>query len=315
MKLIKPKPLLKGDTIGIVAPSFFIEKETEFKLGVSNLEAMGFKIKYGKHVFTKYRNTTGLSKDRAEDIMSMFTDTEVKGIIASDGGCTAIEVLDKLDYKVISQNPKVFSGFSDIAHLNLAFLANSKLSTLYGLDIINGFGVEKSSEAYNYNVDFFTKLTTSTEPIGVLPKFSQWESWRDGIASGHLVGGWIDAVANMTHVSALSEFDDIILFWESIDLQPHNLNMLLNAMKVSGLFSKVRGMIIGNFVDCEEKEYWDCTPTIKEIVLEVTESMSIPILANVDFGHSIQHLSIPQGLAVSIDSGSGLVEIKESYCE
>lgn len=315
MKLIKPKSLSEGDTIGIVAPSFFIEKEAEFRLGVSNLEEMGFKIKYGKHVFTKYRNTTGLSKDRADDIMSMFTDNEVKGIIASDGGCTAIEVLDKLDYKTISQNPKVFSGFSDIAHLNLAFFANSKLSTLYGLDIINGFGVEKSSEVYNYNVDFFMKLVTGTEIIGVLPKFSQWESWRDGIASGHLVGGWIDAVANMTHISALLDFDNIILFWESIDLQPHNLNMLLNAMKVSGLFNKVRGMIIGNFVDCEEKEYWDCTPTVKQIVLEVTESMNIPILANVDFGHSVRHLSLPQGLTASIDSNSGIINIKESYCE
>lgn len=36
MKLIKPRPLVKGDTVGIIAPSFFIEKENQFNLGIKN---------------------------------------------------------------------------------------------------------------------------------------------------------------------------------------------------------------------------------------------------------------------------------------
>jgi len=204
----------------------------------------------------------------------------------------------------------VFSGFSDIAHLSLALLAQSSLTTIYGPDIINGFGGEKQTDIYSYNIDFFTKLVTTTDAIGTLPKYGTWKNWRNGQASGHLIGGWIDAVVNMSHPTLFPDFDDVILFWESIDLQPHNLNMLLHTLKISGLLNKVRGMIIGSFVDCEEKEYWDCTPTVKKIVLEVTKSMNIPILANVDFGHGAQHLSIPQGVKASMDSGNKVIKIR-----
>lgn len=315
MKLIKPKTLSKGDTIGIVAPSFFIEKETEFKLGIKHLEEMGYKIKYGKYVFTKYRNTTATPKERAEDIMSMFVDNDIDGIIASDGGCTSIELLDKLNYDLISKNPKIFSGFSDIAHLNLAILAKSNLSTLYGLDIINGFGSNAKEKVYSYNTQFFNKICSTGKNVGLLPNFGVWENWRSGKAEGHLVGGWIDAITNLVQTPFLPDFDNIILFWESVDLQPHNLNMMLNSLKMSNFSRKIRGMVIGNFTNCDEKEYWDCTPTIKDIVLEATEAARIPILANVDFGHARQRLSIPEGVIASIDSERCLFEIKESYCE
>jgi len=315
MKLIKPGPLSKGDTIGIIAPSFFIEKETEFKHGIKYLEEMGYKIKYGKHVFSKYRNTTAPAEERAEDIMSMFIDNEIKGIIASDGGCTAIELLDKLDYNIISDNPKVFSGFSDIGHLNLALLAKSNLLTLYGLDVVNGFSTKTKKDIFNYNIQFFKRISSERKSVGLLPKLNTWENWRSGKAKGYLVGGWIDSIASLANTTFFPNFDNTILFWESIDLQPHNLNIVLNSLKISGFFEKIRGMIIGNFVNCEEKEYWDCTPTIKEIVLEATKSTGMSIIANVDFGHSYQHLSIPEGVLAFMDSEKGLIEIKENYCE
>ncbi|MBI3290150.1 LD-carboxypeptidase [Candidatus Microgenomates bacterium] len=315
MKLIRPKLLSKGDTIGIIAPSFFIEKEMEFKRGIKHLEEMGYKIKYGERVFSKYRNTTATAEERAKDIMSMFVDNEIKGIIASDGGCTAIELLDKLDYNIISDNPKVFSGFSDIGHLNIALLAKSNLLTLYGLDVVNGFGTKIQKDIFNYNIQFFKKISSERESVGILPKLNAWENWRSGKAEGCLVGGWIDSIANLANTTFFPDYDNTILFWESIDLQPHNLNILLNSLKISGFFKKIRGMIIGNFVNCKEKEYWDCTPTIKEIVLEATESTEMPIIANVDFGHSNQHLSIPEGVSAFMDGERCLIKIKENYCE
>lgn len=315
MKLNKPKPLSKGDTIGVVAPSFFIENEANFKRGVEYIENMGYKVKYGKHVFSKYRNTTATPSERAEDIMSMFSDKDVGAVVASDGGCTAIELLDKLDYGIISNNPKIFSGFSDIGHLNLALLAKSNLPTLYGLDVINGFGEKTKNDISDYNIRLFRKLSTSRESVKLLPKLNKWENWRGGKAQGYLVGGWIDSILSLADTPYFPYFDDIILFWEAIDLQPHNLNIFLNSLKISSLFKNIRGMIVGNFVNCEEKEYWDCTPTIKQIVLEATESTGIPILANVDFGHTGKHLSIPEGILSSMDSDQGHIEIKESYCE
>jgi len=312
MKLIKPFCLKKGQTIGIVAPCFFIEKEINAKKGIINLRNFGFKVKFGKTVFSKYRYTTGTIQDRAKDIMDMFTDPEIHAIICMDGGCTAIELLDKLDYNIISKNPKIFSGFSDITHLHLAFLAKSKMPTLHGLDIINGFGTNTKNKAYQFNTKLFLKCTTTNKPLGVLPSLTKWDVWRDGKAKGYLVGGWIDAILNLTNTDYFPNYNEVILFWEAMSCEPHRINMTLYALKNMGLLSKVKGMIIGKFTDCKEKEYFDCAPSLKEIVLEVTAPYKIPILANVDFGHNDQNISFPEGLFTKMDSTHKIIEITES---
>ena len=75
--------LKKGDYIGVVAPSDYIEeKDLEYiNASISLMEAVGFKVKFGKYVFENTLGYGTLPQKRAEDINQMFKDDEVKANI------------------------------------------------------------------------------------------------------------------------------------------------------------------------------------------------------------------------------------------
>ena len=73
-KLIKPKHLRKGDTIGLISPSAPLAGLVphRVKRGVAMLKGLGFKIKIGEHALKITRHTAGNPKERAQDINNFF---------------------------------------------------------------------------------------------------------------------------------------------------------------------------------------------------------------------------------------------------
>ena len=69
---------------------------------------------------------------RREDIYEAFTDNNVKGILSVIGGFNSNQLLDKIDLDLISNNLKVFCGYSDITVLQNAIFKKTDLITYYG---------------------------------------------------------------------------------------------------------------------------------------------------------------------------------------
>jgi muramoyltetrapeptide carboxypeptidase len=182
MELVKPLALRTGDKIGIVAPSMHIIDEQAVANGIATLQQLGFRVEIGPTVHSKYRNTTAVAEDRVREMMKFFTDPDTKAIICLIGGDTAVQLLKLLDYETIRNNPKLFSGMSDIGHLNLALLSRAGLVTIYGPDLTFGFGADRNNPATRYNIDLFLKCCTRPEPARKMPAFMQWECWRPGKA-------------------------------------------------------------------------------------------------------------------------------------
>ena len=107
--------LNKNDYIGVVAPSDYIEeKDLEYiNASIILMEVIGFKVKFGKHVFENTLKYGTNPKDRAEDINEMFKDEEVKAIMCVKGGEDSNSIFEYLDYDAIKKNPKIICGFSD----------------------------------------------------------------------------------------------------------------------------------------------------------------------------------------------------------
>src|SRR3989344_9595356 len=139
MKIIKPRRLNKGDTIGIVAsslPVLPLFKES-YERGKKLIEEMGFKIKEGKTIGKKRWWMAGTPKEVAEDINSMFADKNIKAIMAQTGGYSAISVLEHLDYELITSNSKPFIGMSDVTNYLMAFLTKCNLVGFHMDDVIH----------------------------------------------------------------------------------------------------------------------------------------------------------------------------------
>ncbi len=76
----------------------------------------------GKNVGKIRGYLAGTDEERVDDIHQMFSDKKVKAIFCLRGGYGASRLLDKIDYKLIQNNPKIFVGFSEITALQMAFL-------------------------------------------------------------------------------------------------------------------------------------------------------------------------------------------------
>ena len=311
MEIVKPFALKPGDKIGIVAPSMHITDERAVENGISALQGLGFRVELGPTVRSNYRNSTAPPQDRAGEIMTFFADPETKAIISLVGGDASSQILKLLDYQLINQNPKIFCGMSDIAHLHLAFLAKAGMISLYGPDLTYGFGADKEDPATKYNIDLFLRCCTRVEPMGKIPAYTQWECWRPGKAMGRLVGGYLQAVTGLYQTRYWPSVGKTILFWETLETQPHDIERQLTIAEANGLFDEVTGMVVGKLVNCEEKDYAGLLPGIQEIVLELTKDCRFPIIANADFGHDFTDMPMPEGLLAKMDAEALSLEFIE----
>ncbi len=311
MELVKPFALQTGDKIGIVAPSMHIINEEAVENGIATLQELGFKVEVGPTVYLKYQNTTAIPEVRAREIMDFFIDSETKAIICLIGGDTASQILKLLDYETIRNNPKIFSGMSDIGHLHLAFLARAQIVSIYGLDLTFGFGANKDEPATRYNIDLFIKCCTQQEFLGKMPSFTQWECWRPGKARGRLTGGYLQAVTGLFRTSYWPSLGETILFWETLETQPHEIERQFTIAEAEGFFNNITGMVVGKLVNCEEIDYKGELPGIREIILEMTKDYGFPIIANADFGHDITGMPMPEGILAQIDAEELSIELIE----
>ncbi len=144
------KALKIGDTIGVVGVSNSIEFENKienFYQAEKFFQSKGFKVKRGNYVFENYFGSAGTKEQKAEDMMRMFQDQEVKAIICLRGGQTCNTFIDLLDYEVIKQNPKIIIGYSDITVLLQTIYHKTNLVTFEGPDFLD-FAEENAEERY-----------------------------------------------------------------------------------------------------------------------------------------------------------------------
>ncbi len=116
MNIIKPKNLKDAGHIRIIAPCGNTDKDKILN-GKEYLESLGYKVSLGKYIFNQDRYLAGTDKERVKDLEDAFSDNNVDAIICARGGYGAIRLIDKIDYNIIKNNPKIFCGYSDVTVL------------------------------------------------------------------------------------------------------------------------------------------------------------------------------------------------------
>lgn len=324
MQLVKPKHLNIGDTIGVISPAFPVVLEhtkTEnpyYDKGIKELQNMGFKIKEGNNLRKRKWWSGGTVEERVSDLMDMYTDKNVKAIISQNGGQTCMDLLDKIDYEIVKNNPKPLFGFSDITNLLIAIFTKT-----------NQVGFHSSLSTYNYGwmwADFiydkknlekevFLKTITTTEPLGIIKPASDWKSYKNGKAEGFLFGGnlsMLNFLIGTQYFPKNSDLQGAVLFWEIDSVKSYRIYKTLLQFKYHGLFDVISGMVVGRNADISGSSYdgYD-EPTEEDIIKEVLKDYKFPILANVDFGHKGLNFPMPIGIKVRVDSDNKILEFLE----
>ena len=260
----------------------------------------------------------GTPQDQAADINAMFSDPDVKAIIAHAGGFPAMSVLNHLDYETIRTHPKPFLGMSDITLYHLALLGRCGLVGFHGDMLTDGLGDEWSrlDEARRaYLTRLYKQSLTSIVPIGSIEPGRSWECWRAGQARGPLIGGClkrITALAATPYFPPLAAFDGAILFWEEVGREMWDLSIDLYILKHMGVFDRIAGMLIGNLTWINQSFAGIEYPSLRDVVFDVIGDYRFPIMANMDFGHQIANIPLPIGINASFDAQSSALTFLEA---
>lgn len=299
--------LRAGDTIGIISPANATYPREPFELALETLEGMGFKVKPGK--FWKARNSrfAGTDDERAADVNAMFADSNVHGVLAMTGGSGCTRILDKLDYASIAKHPKVLGGFSDITALLNAIHARTGLVT---------FHAPCAESAWNpYSIDSFKRITmkgealTQRNPVASedLPvqRKNRVRTITPGIAQGRLVGGNLTVLQTLIGTPYLPNMDGAILFLEDIGEYIYRIDRMLAHFKQAGALGRLKGVILGQFTDCQPGDGGYASFTLDEVFADVFGKLGIPVYTGAMFGHVAEKMTLPVGLPVEMDAGKG----------
>lgn len=313
-----PAKLSKGDEIRVVAPSRgckIISQEVR-KIATERFNALGLKVTFGKNTVDENWDMLGTSSiaKRVEDIMEAFRDKNVKAIFTIIGGFNSNQLLPYLDYEVIKANPKIFCGFSDITALLNGIYAKTGLVTFSGPHF-SSIGMLKGTE---YTLENMRKMLIDSGENEISPS-SEWSDdlwfldqenrtfipnegyWNihNGKASGKLLGGNLGTFDLLLGSEYRPEFTpNTILFIEDTEgCDIYTFMRNLTALTYQSDFKNVKGLLIGRFqkgskINREQLEY---------MINSIPVLDNLPIIGNVDFGHSTPLLTLPVGGKAEID--------------
>ncbi|GAA0739623.1 LD-carboxypeptidase [Clostridium oceanicum] len=300
---IKPNRLLPGDTIGIVTLGSPLNK-TSIDTGIEMLKNMGFNVVVGKHVYSYDGYLASSDEDRAEDLMDMFENKDVKAIIPTRGGVGVAGVLPYLDYDIIRQNPKILTGYSDITILLNVIYKLSNLMTYHSLLLID---FRPNTPKYNY--DQFFSLTSGVNAPRPLknPKNIPLYGNNMGTVSGIVVGGNLASFVDNLGTEYEIDTEGKILFLEEIHEPINTVYRYMNHLKLAGKFDQCIGIIMGQCSGCIEAYGKTYNDLLNEFVLPLGK----PTITNLQSGHGYYKAGVPIGCNLSIDTNAATITILE----
>jgi muramoyltetrapeptide carboxypeptidase LdcA involved in peptidoglycan recycling len=270
---------------------------------------MGLRVTFGARVGETGAGGVAPVASRVADMHDAVRDDTVDAVLCFSGGVGSIAMLDRLDYGLLRGRPKPLIGYSDVGHLHLALLARAGLVGYYGPNF-TGFGMRRG---FDRTEKWLRQCLFSADPVDLLPA-DAWsdDAWwkdqenrtfrpgegfwcvREGAAEGPIVGGGLHCLNALQGTPYMPPLEGAILFLESPGEGKASLLALEGGLRSLALlpgFRGVAGLVLGRYPSGARVTREDLERTL----LAIDGLSGIPILANVDFGHTTPAITIPIG--------------------
>ncbi len=337
----RPGRLKEGDTVGIITPSWGGPHAFPrvYDLGIKNLEEVfDLRVKEFRTTRAHNRYLRAHPQARANDVNEAFSDPEIKAIIASVGGSDSIRILPYLDLDAIRSHPKIIMGFSDTTTI-LTWLNQQNLVTFYGPSVMAGFSqirnlplreTEHIREVLfsGKQVDYFAFRSWSEgypewkddENLGKLNPSQAGRGWRwlqgEKKVVGRLFGGCFEVLEMMKGTRfwpGEGFWKGKILFLETSENVPGIEQVLcgLRSYGMLGALSSISALLIARMRGYPKPDKRKLERAVLHVVAEEFSRSDLPIIANMDFGHTDPQLILPLGGKVEVGPSERKISLIE----
>src|SRR5919107_5767392 len=299
--LLKPPALVKGDSIGVVAPSY-APRPGWLLRGVKALERAGYGVILDGEIEVSRRFQRLEDERRAENFMGMWLDPRVKAVIGGTGGYGAVRMLPHLEPEVFRRNPKAFVGYSDITALHLWLMRRSGLRVFHGPTVD-----DLIPSARDPTMASLLAALTTPRPTARMGRDIA-RAVRPGRAIGRLTGGNLSLVQQSIGTPYEIDTRGAILFLEETRDPMSFADERIVHLRAAGLLRHVRGIVFGHLsLDRSEEDEFE------DFIIDLVSDLDVPIIMDFPAGHEVPNLTLPFGteMEIATDDVTGWLSYRE----
>lgn len=340
---VRPGRLRPGDPVAVLSPSWGGPHAFPhvFESGLATLREWGLVVREYPTTRAPDELLRREPRRRAEDLNAALRDPTIRAIFASIGGDDSIRLLPFLDTEAAIADPKILMGYSDATTLLLA-LRRAGLVTFHGPSVMAGLSQAAAlGPAFGSHVRGMLFDPTPTYTYAPFAAWSEgYPDWRDpsnvglvgpahrgrgwsvlqgrGRVTGELFGGCIEVLDWLRGSPAWpvgDEWDGRLLFFETSEERPTPVQVqrILRALGVAGVFERIVGVMVGRARDLTPEEKVELGQVVVAVIAEEFGRPDLPIVADLDFGHTDPQWVLPIGVRAELDVDARTLRLVEPW--
>jgi len=278
--MIFPKYLNSGDTIGIVAPAGYIDRE-KITGAAETISSNRFNVSFGKYLFGKHFNFSGHDGERLKDMQDMLDNPDISAILCARGGYGLIRIIEKLNFSEFLKKPKWIIGFSDISILHAYLNHYLDVASIHGpmCKMI-------SEQPQSYSVRTLFNLLS-----GQNPEYMIGNSVISEVISGKIIGGNLSIICSLIGSALDFNPSNKILFIEDIGEYHYKIDRMMHHLRISGKLDGLKALVTGQFSGLRDKNT-DFGESVIDIITRNVSNSGTPFFHSIPIGHEEENYPI-----------------------
>jgi muramoyltetrapeptide carboxypeptidase len=294
------RPLVPGDRVAVVAASSPIQPDMLAR-GLAEVRALGLEPAVAPDVDARERFCAGPDARRERELSDALRDESVRAVWLARGGYGVTPLLRRLDPRHLQADPKPIVGESDGTALG-CWALQAGVAWVHGPMVASTLRLG----ADGYERRSLTASLFGAREGGSWLEPASTRSLAIGTARGAAWGGCLSLLSALAGTPWLPRVRGGVLVVEDTGVKPYQVHRMLVQLRDAGCLEDLAGVVAGDFEDCVQ--HADQGYSLDDVLADFFRETApgVPVTVGWPVGHSRRpHLSIPLGLAVALDVGSG----------
>jgi len=293
--MIRPPYLKEGDTVAIVSTARKVSK-FEIKPAIDLLKSWGLEIQTGKNLYKEENQFAGNDEDRTGDLQRALNNKNVQAVLFARGGYGTVRVIDQIDWKKFTKQPKWLIGYSDITVVHSHVHKTCLVQTMHAPMSLNLPKLNAPCLQVFKETLFGKPLRySSSKQLPQLEKLN-----RKGKAKGRLIGGNLSILYSLSATPSDIDTTGKILFLEDLDEYLYHIDRMMMNLKRSGKLKDLAGLIVGGMSEMKDNPI-PFGKTAEEIIHDAVKEYSFPVVYGFPAGHIPNNYPLIMGSEVTLN--------------
>lgn len=326
----KPERLRPGDTVAAISLSSGVASvfPHRYEAGKRQFErAFGVRVIETPHALREDEWLRRNPAARADDLHWALARPDVKGIVSTIGGSDSVRILPHLDPEVIRASPKIVMGFSDTT-ITLTALLRAGVVAFHGPAFMTDLAENGGLHPFVRESVRRTLFAAEPAPWAAAPEWTEerleWgepanqarrrafrpnPGWRwlqgGAAAEGHVMGGSVEVLEFLKGTRwwpGPELWRGAVLLLETSEEvpPPHWVGWWLRNYGQQGILEELSALLLARPMGYGPEQARELERGVLEVLADFGRE-DLPVVANLDAGHTSPQMVVPLGCRVRVD--------------